>query len=688
MAQVARGRLLLRDGDSQGAGEAFRVALEHEPDSADVLCLLGISLRRQGETAEALRVLEHAMRIAPTDAAVLANRANALLDDGRLPEAIDGYRLALANDPRHPQLGANLARALRRSGRLIEAVEAYRTLLDHHPGLGEGWTELANTLQVLGQAAAAIAAARRGRELRPQDPRAWVVEGRAFAEGRDFGGALASFDAALARDPRSVEAHVERAACLRAMWRHVEAEASSRNAVRLAPGSAEALLGVGYACMHQGRADDALVFCEQRLADAPSDKEAHHLRSILSCYSGVPDPDLATRSSRVYGGAADADAASLAPLPGERRVRRTLGFVSADFHQHSVAYFLLPLLANLDRDRFEVALYSVGHVDDAMTGRLRGLCSNWADARHDDDGALASRIRADGIEMLVDLSGHTAGTRLGAFARRAAPVQATWLGYPTTTGLAQMDYRITDAVVDPPGGYQRGGERPEHGCERPMRLQSSYFCYGGPAVEVPVSALPAKMQRAVTFGSFNNLAKLSPATLRLWAGVLDAVPGSRFVLRSGDFGDPLGREALLRRFAEAGVARERLVLSGWKAGTQEHLEEYAQVDVALDTYPYNGATTTCEALWMGVPVVSLAGATHASRMGASILGAAGLASLVARSEADYVATAARLAKDLRGLEAMRAGMRERIKGSALMDAPRFARDFEAALLRMAGGAQA
>jgi predicted O-linked N-acetylglucosamine transferase (SPINDLY family) len=329
------------------------------------------------------------------------------------------------------------------------------------------------------------------------------------------------------------------------------------------------------------------------------------------------------------------------------------------------------VLEHYDRERFEVHCYATNGAVDEVSERLRARVDGWVQAERLTDEELAARVRADGIDILVDLAGHTSGNRLLAFARRAAPVQVTWLGYPTTTGLSAMDYRITDWEVDP-AGYEA------FNAERPLRLPGSYFCYRPYERAPQVAPLPALRSGTVTFGSFNNFAKVSPAVLALWAQVLQAVPGSRLLLKARSLADAQVRQALLERLGAQGIEGERIDLRGWEAEVGGQLALYGEVDIGLDTWPYNGATTTCEALWMGVPVVSLSGATHASRMGRSILKAAGLAHCVADTPEAYVRAAVALAGDLDALARLRAGLRERLRASPLTDEIAFTRNLEAA----------
>jgi predicted O-linked N-acetylglucosamine transferase (SPINDLY family) len=345
-----------------------------------------------------------------------------------------------------------------------------------------------------------------------------------------------------------------------------------------------------------------------------------------------------------------------------------IGYVSPDLRNHSVAYFFEPVLDRHDREGFEIFCYHLAAGEDGVTQRLKASGAQWRNCFGEADEAIARRIRDDGIDILVDLAGHTANQRLGVFARKPAAVQMSWLGFPSTIGLPAIDYRITDMQVDLPG-YEA------FNVETPLRLPFSYFCYRpGPAPQV--APPPCLSRGSVTFGSFNNLSKLSLAAIGLWSRVLLAVPGSTLLLKGKGLGEAGARGRVEQAFAQCGVPAERLDLNGWENSAESHLARYHDVDIALDSYPYNGATTTCEALWMGVPVVSLAGRSHASRMGLSLLTAAGLAELACADEAGFVVAAAALAVDHDRLAAWRQSMRERLQASPLMDERGFTRALE------------
>jgi protein O-GlcNAc transferase len=358
--------------------------------------------------------------------------------------------------------------------------------------------------------------------------------------------------------------------------------------------------------------------------------------------------------------------------PRDPHKRLKIGYVSADFRAHSVAYFIEPILARHDHDQVEVYCYYTGAMDDTVTQRLAKLADHWITARGLSDAMLAERVRSDDIDILVDLAGHTGGNKLLVFARKPAPIQITWIGYLGTTGLRSMDYRMTDVIADPPGSGDDAHS------ERLIRLPRTCLCYRPPSDAPPVAALPALANGFVTFGSFNAPAKHNSRVLDVWASILRAVPGSRLLLKGRGLDRGKLRSGTLAVFEKAGIATERVRLQSYDSDVNDHLSRYAEIDIGLDPFPYNGVTTTCEALWMGVPVVGLRGNRHSARMCASLLTNAGLAQCVAETCADYEALAKALAYDLPRLVALRRGLRDGVRQSALTDERGVARDVEAA----------
>jgi len=358
--------------------------------------------------------------------------------------------------------------------------------------------------------------------------------------------------------------------------------------------------------------------------------------------------------------------------PGHR-VR--VGYLSPDFWLHSVAHFMVPILHHHDRGRVEVFCYHNGRNEDAMTARLKSRAEHWRHTAGLSDDALERTLRADKLDILVELSGHSDHHRLSVLTRRVAPIQVTYLGYPNTTGVPAIDYRITDARADPPG------ESDGLHVENLVRLPETFLCYAPPAVRAETSPAPVHRNSHVTFGSFNNFAKLTPLTIKLWSRIL-AATNSRLLIKTRGLQDPGLRALLLERFLKYGVDAERLELMPPILDQREHLQTYSEVDIALDSFPYHGTTTTMEALWMGVPVVTLEGDRHAARVGTSILSGLGLAELVAHSEDEYVQIATRLAAPDSPLDVLRQSLRSRLTESPLTDGARFTAHLEEAYFKM------
>ena len=558
---------------------------------------------------------------------------------GHLTDAIQWMQLAASVDPVVPGYHSNIGVVLLAAGRFDEAIGAFRHVLGLDPRLPDAHFNLGNALR----------AARRSEE------------------------AVEAYRSALALRPGFAEAHNNLGIELKRLVRFGEASSAFRQALAARPDYAEARGNLAAVLEDMGALDEALVE-HRRAVEAAPDHPAIHSNLILDLhYQADVDADAILRESRAWnarhGGTPPAvrrtDAATDRPL--------RIGYVSPDLRRHAVATFLLPLLRSHDRRRVHVTCYATGRQVDDVTDRLREASDAWVALAGLPDAAAAQRIRDDRIDVLVDLSGHTGGNRLTLFALRPAPLQVTYLGFPGTTGVDAIDARLTDAIVDPPAFGPATSERP-------LRVAPTAWCFAPPPGAPDVAPLPSLREGHVTFGSFNAQKKLAPPTIASWAAILLRVPTARLLLKNHVLGDPYVADRVRRSFRAAGVEPERLELRGEDVDPRVHLQTYARVDIALDPFPYHGTTTTCEALWMGVPVITLAGSTHASRVGVSLLSAAGLPQFVADSPADYVELAVRRAGDLRGLDALRGALRERLRTSPLMDADHFAAQVETAIL--------
>ncbi len=485
---------------------------------------------------------------------------------------------------------------------------------------------------------------------------------------RELDAAAQAAQAAIAAFPASADAHSVLGEVALAAGLPVRAAAAFERALGAAPPTPGRLNNLALALQGQGRIAEALAALEKACALAPADTGL--ASNALMCAQYDP-PD--TRAMRWPGALGVARPPVRDADPG-RRLR--VGYVSPDFCSHSCSYFLVPPIAAHDRNAVDIFAYSDVAVPDGVTAAFRGLVANWRDTAGLDDAAFAARVKADGIDILVDCAGHTKGNRLAAFAHRPAPVQVTWLGYPDTTGLDAFDARIVDALSDPPGPADGRASEPL------ARIAGGFLAYMPPPFAPPVAPLPLAARGTPTFGSFNNLPKVTARTLDLWAAALRAVPASRMVVKARGLDEPELRARLLDGFASRGVAASRIEPVGFVGAIQDHIARYAEIDVALDTTPYNGTTTTCEALWMGVPVVTLEGDRHAARVGASLLGHLGAGAWVVRDPGAFAAVAAGLVADAARLAAIRSGLRARMAGSALCDGIRLARGLEALYRRL------
>jgi len=626
----------LNEGHLAKAEQAFTYILARWPGYAEAMDLLGVVYAKTGRLPDAAAIMQKAIANNPNLAGFHNNLGNVLSALGRRADAVACYQRALALRPDDAQTHNNLGSTLYTMARLDDAAAAYERALNIRPEYPEALSNYGNVLIDLGRIADAVVCNRK----------------------------------ALALNPAYPVAHNNLGNGLRRLGQYEDAVQAYIRALELKPLYADALCNLAETLKEQGRALEALPFYEKAMAVDPRQAGIHS--NLLLALNSI---DTLSRAAAYAEHKRWGERFALA-TPTHANVkdpakRLRVGYVSPDLRKHSVAYFIEPVIAAHDRGHVEVFCYANVAIADAVTARIKESADGWRDIRGLSDDDAAAMIRADGIDILVDLAGHTMDGRLPLFALKPAPVQVTHLGYPNTTGLAAVDGRLTDSVADPEG------ESGRYHTERLIRLANGFLCYQPPADAPAVAPPPVLANGFVTFGSCNNLAKIGPAAIAAWAAILTRVPDARLFLKSKPLADDGTRRRLAQRFAEHGIADERLVMTGWIVDGN-HLAVYNRVDVGLDTFPYNGTTTTCEALWMGVPVVTMAGDRHAARVGASLLTRVGLAELIANEPEAYVARAVALANDRARLGALRAGLRETVARSALCDAQRFTRTLEAA----------
>ncbi|MDD2319828.1 MAG: tetratricopeptide repeat protein [Geobacteraceae bacterium] len=482
-----------------------------------------------------------------------------------------------------------------------------------------------------------------------------------------------AFRSVLSAHPEHLSALVELGNTLYSQALMNDAVEQYRAAIRLYPHVAAVYNNLGIVYQEQGRTDEAIAEYRRALELDPGYTMAHS--NLLRCLNFHPAIDNAAlfeahKSFETLHGSLRRPHELSFPNNREPDRQLRIGYVSPDLGNHSVAYFVTSVFPNHDRTRFQVFCYSDRGKEDKSTERIKQGVDVWRRTSGMDDKTLFSLIRNDAIDILVDLAGHTGGNRLPLFAMRPAPVQVTWLGYPNTTGLATMDYRIVDDISDPPGEADR------YHSETLLRLPNGFLCFDPPVDAPAVKPLPMLQNGFVTFGSFNALAKITDEAVALWSRILARVPGSRILLKNKCLFDESTRNRLYGQFAVHGISSDRLMMTPYTLTTEEHLDCYSHLDISLDTFPYNGTTTTCESLWMGVPVIGLLGGRHASRVTASILTRLGLDSLVGRDADECVEISVHLAGRHELLEVVRNGLRERMRRSALCDGKGFTRELE------------
>jgi protein O-GlcNAc transferase len=731
---LAAATQLQRAGRLADAENVYRQLLAQEPDCADALHLLGVLHAQRGQNQQAVELIGRAIALFPGSALYHSNLARIQYAAKNVDDAIAGYRHAASLQPGNAQAQDALGTALFGVQRLDEAIGAYRRAVEIQPDFADGWSNLANALRNKGDLSEALSCCRkalairadfveavgvlanvlrdlgqidqaiaeyqraivlrgdmpelynnlalalhdRGRfdqaiaaldkavALRPDYTRAWSNRSKVLRDNGWLDGAAAAARRALAISPEHAEAHQNLGTVLLDSGQVAQAIESGRRALELSPGMSEAHNLVGNALKEDGSVAEAVESFDRALLLKPGDARVHSNKVYtMQFHPGCDARDLFNEQRRW-------DQLHAEPLKHlaisherdgsvDRKLR--VGYVSPYFYAHAESFFVVPLLESHDHGQFEVHCYSDVLRPDAVTERLRGSADVWHDCRGRTDAELAEQIRGDRIDILIDLTMHMAHNRALAFARKPAPVQVAWLAYPGGTGLDAMDFRITDSWIDPIGQ--------DDSCyrEQSIRLPNCWCCYD-PLSDVP--AAPARGDGPIRFGSLNNPCKLNDTLLRLWARVMQAVPDSQLLLQVLTANH---RQRILDLYQSLNIAPDRLEFVA-RCSRPEYLRLYDRIDICLDPLPYNGITTTCDAMWMGVPVVTLAGQTAAGRAGMSILMNVGLGELTARDAEQFLKVAATLAGDLPRLAGLRSSLRERMRKSPLMDGRRFARDME------------
>ncbi len=662
-------------GRLQEAEQLYRQILTQQPGHADALHFLGVIAHQTGRHDTAVDLIRQAIALKPNYPEAYSNLGSALREKRQLAEATAACRQAIVLKADFFDAYYNLGHALRDQGQMDEAIAAWRQAIALEPGHPEAHNNLGGALRDRGQLDEAIAAWRQAIALEPGHPEAHNNLGGALRDRGQLDEAIAACRQAIALKPSFPEAHSNLGNALQEKGQLDEAVAAHRQVTVLSPSYAEGHNNLGIALKEKGLLDEAIAAFRQAIALKPNYVEAHsNLVYTLHFHPAYVAQALAAEHRCWNLRHAAPLKKFIRPHRNDRSPDRRLriGYVSPDFREHPVGRFLLPLLAQHDHQRFEVVCYAQVPVPDAITQRLRSYTDGWRSIMGLSDIQAADLIRRDGIDILVDLTMHMGHNRMLLFARKPAPVQVTYLAYCSTTGLETIDYRLSDPYLDPPGGDE------SFYSEQTIRLPETYWCYQPSIAAAEAGPLPLLESAHITFGCLNNFAKVSEPALATWAALLRAIPNSQLLLHAHEGSH---RQRLLARLEREGIKGKRVEFAGFMPA-EKYFDLYRRIDIALDTFPYGGGTTTCDALWMGVPVVSLAGQTAVGRGGLSILSNVGLPELVARSPEQYVEIAAGLAGDLPRLSRLRGTLRERMARSPLMDGARFARHVEAAYRAM------
>jgi protein O-GlcNAc transferase len=644
---------------------AYQSALALQPDFLDAWNNLGICRHLSRHLPEAAGAYRHALTLAPENAGVMANLGAVLRETGSLQEAIELLQRAATLEPAITSHAVNLAIAYQDQGSFLEAERILNVALARSPADADAAFNLGNALHALGRSRAAAERYRQAVALRPDFAEAHINLGNVLTDSGEFGAGVAAYDAALRLQPNSVVALNNAGCLLRLLGRIEDAQALLDRALQLDPNNAALHDTIGNLYKDAGDLDAAIESFRAALKIDPNRAPTHsNLAYALSFQHAEPGPILeeCLRWNRRFAAPTPASTRWANDPDPDRRLK--IGYVSPDFRVHCQSLFMLPLLSQHDHAAFEVFCYSSAKRPDEYTRRSAAFADQWREVRSLNDAALGRRIQDDGIDILVDLTMHMAGGRPLLFARKSAPIQIAWLAYPGTTGIAAIDYRLSDPRLDPDGFDA-------HYSERTLRLPDSFWCYD-PLSDQVVNALPAIERGYLTFGCLNNPCKITEHTLELWGEVLRALPTARLQLMA-----PPGRyrARLAQRLSARGVGAQRIEFRAFQP-RNDYLRSYHDIDLGLDTFPYNGHTTSLDSLWMGVPVVTRIGNTSVGRGGLSQLFQLNLLELAAHSDAEFVAIATALGTDFTRLASLRATLRSRLAQSPLMDAARFARHIE------------
>ncbi|HRH17147.1 MAG TPA: tetratricopeptide repeat protein [Aquabacterium sp.] len=672
---------------------------------------LALNCHQQGQLAQAEVLYGQVLQGLPTHPDALHYFGVLCLQTQRVDQGIALIQRSLAANPKQPSPYVNLGNALVMTGQLTQALATYDTAIRLLPAYAEAHSNRAHVLLSLSRPQEALLSADRALKLDPKMLEAHLIKGLALNALKRWAEALPAFDQTLRLAPGHLDALLNRGIALTSLRRHAEAEATFKAAIQAAPDHADAHSNLGVVLQEMGRLDEAMAAFRRAIELMPDHASAHlslgvahqeRGESAQACqcfrealrldpgldlarsnllftlsYDPLCTPEMYLAEARAYGAAVTAKAT---PFPHDGRALKArsaplrVGLLSGDLLSHPVGLFLQNLLPHISPDRLTLLAYPTQALEDEITATLKPHFATWRCLQGLDDAGAAALIHEDRPDLLLDLSGHTAHNRLPVMAWRPAPVQGNWLGFLASTGLPAIDFILADRISAPL--VHQG-----HFTERIVHLPDTGNCFAPPPESpmLEVAPCPAMSRGHVTFGCYQNLAKISDDMLRAWSAILSALPTARLRIQNRQMTQAASRLALSERLARVGIALDRVDMAGGQPGRDEHLASHAEVDIMLDTFPYPGITTTCEALWMGVPTVTLLGQTMLSRQGGSLLTCVGLQEWVTESTQGYVDTAILMAGDVASLQALRANLRALAQGTSLFDGALFAEQLTSTL---------
>jgi len=666
-------------GNHDLAVALIKKALSIKPKYLEAYVNLGIVLSKLGRFDEAISAYQNILSINPDSEDALFNLANIYQQTGNIGEAIRGYERLLSKNPHHIKSLYNKGIILNEMGNYEEAILCYQKVADIQPNYIDAINNLGNIYLRQSQHDKAIICYEKILSLQPEHLDANNNLGSALKEQGLLSKAIECFNKVLALEPHHADAYYNLGTVLKEQGKIDNAIANFKKALENKPNNSDAANNLANSLLYQGHLDEAIDWYKQAISIEPGHFKANsNLLMSLNYHPEIDARDIAKehldwgqRIEQVVSGICTKD---YSVEKTSRRIR--VGYVSADLRTHSVSYFFEPILFSHNQEEFEVYCYYNHNKEDDCTKRLKNKAEYWRSIFALDDQEVRNLIINDKIDILVDLAGHTNGNRLHVFATKPAPIQVTWLGYPNTTGLKKMDYRLTDTIVDP-----EGESEPLHS-EKLYRLSTGFLCYvGNPGIKMSTT-LPSLKNGYITFGSFNNLTKITSKVIKLWVSILKQISDSRLILKAIQFSDIQIKENYYTLFENNGIARERVQLYSFLPDIESHLQLYEQIDLALDPFPYNGTTTTCEALWMGVPTITLKGERNVSRVGASIMKHAGLEQFIASDEGAYLQIALSHSRDTGELASLREQFREKLSQSEICDRKNFVLELEQAYRNM------